>query len=102
MAINYRGTVKLMNGESIVHSFEYTSREERKSIVDRWKRICKSSFCFYNVQVSPLILGDKKKRKETTKTERLMKLQEESKERNNPIVRHGAVYSNLRIYNYDK
>lgn len=102
MAINYRGTVKLVNGNVTIHSFQYTSREERNSIIDRWKKICKGYFHCYNVQIVPAIVGDAPKPKRKTKTERLKVMQEESRERYDAPVRHKAVYTNLRVYDYDK
>jgi len=97
--MNYHGTVRFVNGENVIHSFVYSSREMRNTIVERWKQLYKEVFYLYNVQIAPEVIEEKIEKRVIAKKKPLERLQEESKQR---FERHLGVYGNLQIYKYDK
>lgn len=100
--MNYRGRIKLVNGNEIIHSFQYQSREERNVIIVRWSSVYGSAMELYNIQIDPVcfdeeIIKEKSARAKIRTETRVLKMQEESKARNE---RPPAKYNNLKIYNY--
>jgi len=100
--MNYRGRVKLVNGNEIIHSFQYTSREERSIIVNRWKHLYKESMDLYNIQIVPAcldeeVIKEKVLRGKLRAENRIEKMQQESREK---FERPAAVYDNKTLYTY--
>lgn len=90
--MNYYGIVKLIIGSEEKHSIFYTSREDRASIIARWKKSYGDSFFLYDVQIAPKETFVIKKIK-TPNEKRLKFMQEESRQR---YIRPPAVYDNQK------
>lgn len=106
--MNYNGTINLIaaDGKEILHSFAYTSREERKKIVDRWKRTYEDYYHLCCLAIIPNVYVPSVKvspeAKKRLAEEKLARLQERSSGRHKQFTRPAAVYNNIPTYNYEK
>lgn len=60
--MNYRGEVKLIRAGKSVHSFSYFSREERKIIIDRWRRLHGQDFDNMELHIAPVVIDEQDKK----------------------------------------
>ena len=82
--MNYSGTVKLVVGERVLHSYSYFSREDRKKIINRWIDLYKETFERYEVAITPNVFSIIKGQYTSTgRLNRLQRLQEQSVEKRN-------------------
>ncbi len=88
--MNYSGEIRLYNGKHELHSFHYWSREERSTIIERWKLAYPNTIHAFDIHILPTVVD----RSEIVgKQTRLDKLQVASKER---YERPPSVYSNSK------
>lgn len=95
--MNYTGVIKLYSGKKELHAFDYFSREERNTIVERWKKAYPHVINALDVHVVPTILVNYQGRKK--KKTRLEEMQEQSRER---YERPQAIYSNTTPFGIAK
>jgi hypothetical protein len=108
--MNYSGVVRAINlGGTILHSFTYVNREERRLTIDRWRRIYSEMELPISISILPDTLPERKEIKEVS-LERIRRLQRKSIDRQDRIKEKQVVlrprpiakYDNAPIYDYEK